>query len=123
MCGQGSSDPASEWCTLAANSAPTAPPVTACLQCLRACSSYLRFKYRQDIARWIFKPRDVRPPAARDPLLVGHQVALIVGLEQHALPGQLVYRLLNVGDREIQDGEGGRHMVVLRIHQDRRAPI
>src|SRR5258708_23629837 len=86
------------------------------------CSSFLLFKHRQYIAGGVFKPRDLRTPTAENPLFVCHQVSLIVGLELHALAGQPVYRLLNVGDRKIQDGEGGWSMVLLRIHQDGRPP-
>src|SRR5439155_14788748 len=78
----------------------------------------LLFKHRQEIAGWVFKPRNLRTPAAENPLFVCHQVSLIVGLEMHAMPGQVVYSLLNVVDRKIQDGECGRSMVILRIHQD-----
>src|SRR5229473_2750001 len=87
---------------------------------LIACSprSILLFKHRQDIAGGVFKPRDLRTLAAENPLFVCHQVSFMVGLEMHALPGQVVYSLLNVGDRKIQDGECGWSMVLLRIHQD-----
>src|SRR6266436_6533453 len=84
------------------------------------CSSFRLFEHRQEIAGRVFKPRDLRTLAAENPLFVCHQVAFIVGLEMHALPGQVVYSLLNVGDRKIQDGEGGWSMVLLRIHQDGR---
>src|SRR5437588_12331602 len=86
------------------------------------CSSCLLFKHRQEIARGVFKPRDLRTPTAENPLFVCHQVSLIVGLELHAAPGQLVYRLLNVGDGKIQDGEAGWNMVLFRIHQDGSPP-
>src|SRR6266702_3785265 len=82
------------------------------------CYSFLLFKHRQEIAGRVFKPRDLRTPAAENPLFVCHQVAFMVGLELHAIPGQVVYSLLNVGDRKIQDSEGGWRMVLLRIHQD-----
>ena len=36
--------------------------------------------------------------------------------------GECRYRLLNVGDGKIQDGEGGWSMVLLGIHQDLRSP-
>src|SRR5215469_4522032 len=83
-------------------------------------SSFLLFQHRQYIAGWVFKPRDLRTPAAENPLFVCHQVAFIVRLEMHALPGQVVYSLLNIGDRKIQNGESGWSMVFLRIHQDLR---
>ena len=80
----------------------------------------LLLEHGQDIAGGVFKPRDLRTPAAENPLFVCHQVAFIVRLEMHATPGQLVYSLLNVVDRKIQDSEGGWSMVLLRIHQDVR---
>src|SRR6266702_5046383 len=85
-----------------------------------AAPAFLPFKHRQYIAGWVFKPRDLRTLAAGNPLVVCHQVAFIVGLEMHATPGQVVYSLLNVVDRKIQDGECGWSMVLLRIHQDVR---
>src|SRR5438874_2073940 len=81
---------------------------------------FLLFKHRQDIAGWVFKPRDLRTPTTENPLFVCHQVAFMVRLELHTPPGQLVYRLLNVVDRKIQDGICGWCMVLLRIHQDGR---
>src|SRR6266581_2121712 len=84
--------------------------------------SFLPFKYRQYIASRVFKPRDLRTPAAENPLFVCDQVAFMVGLEMHTTPGQLVYSLLDVVDRKIQDGEGGWSMVLLGIHQDVRPP-
>src|SRR5215471_16434828 len=105
--------------------------MTSCMRASRAldnpavlisCSScsILLFKHRQDIAGWVFKPGDLRTAAAENPLFVCHQVAFIVGLEMHAMPGQLVYLLLNVVDRKIQDGECGWSMVLLGINQDGR---
>src|SRR5256885_12568730 len=85
-----------------------------------AAHAFLPFKHRQYIAGRVFKPRDLRTSAAENPLFVCHQVALIVGLEMHTTAGQLVYRLLNVGDRKIQNGECGRNMILLGIHQDGR---
>src|SRR5881392_2250516 len=79
---------------------------------------FLLFKHRQYIAGWVFKPRDLRTPAAENPLFVCHQVAFIVGLEMHATPGQVVYSLLNVVDRKIQDGKCCWSMVLLGINQD-----
>src|SRR5947209_7467995 len=85
-------------------------------------SSFLPFKHRQYIAGGVFKPRDLWTPATGNPLFVCHQVSFIVGLEMHATPGQVVYSLLNVVDRKIQDGECGWSMVLFRIHQDGRPP-
>src|SRR2546421_11538719 len=85
-----------------------------------ATPAFLPFKHRQYIAGRVFKPRDLRTSAAENPLFVCHQVALIVGLEMHAMAGQVVYNLLNVVDRKIQNGECGRNMILLRIHQDGR---
>src|SRR6266699_5557443 len=85
-----------------------------------AAHAFLLFKHRQYIAGWVFKPRDLRATAARNPLFVCHQVAFIVGFEMHTTPGQVVYSLLNVVDRKIQDGEGGWSMVLLGINQDVR---
>src|SRR5438105_12362168 len=85
-----------------------------------AAHAFLLFKHRQYIAGRVFKPRDLRTLAAGNPLFVCHQVAFIVGLEMHATPGKVVDNLLNVVDRKIQDGECGRNMVLLRIHQDVR---
>src|SRR2546423_7510286 len=86
------------------------------------CSSFLHFKHRQEIASWVFKPGNLRTPTTENPLFVCHQVSLIIGLEMHTMPGQVVYSLLNVVDRKIQDGVGGWSMVILRIHQDGRPP-
>jgi hypothetical protein len=43
------------------------------------CYSFLLFKHRQEIAGRVFKPRDLRTPAAENPLFVCHQVAFMVG--------------------------------------------
>src|ERR1700676_2733698 len=55
----------------------------------------LLFKHRQQIAGRVLKPRDLRPAAAEYPSFVRYQAAIIVGLELHAAPDQLIYRLLN----------------------------
>src|SRR6266567_9056996 len=85
-----------------------------------ATPALLPFKHRQYIAGRVSKPRDLRTLAAGNPLFVCHQVAFMVGLAMHATPGQVIYSLFNVVDREIQDGECGWSMVLLRIYQDGR---
>ena len=72
------------------------------------------------IAGGVFKPGNAGAAAAENALFVGHQLTFIVGFELHATADQLVYRLLAVGDRKIQDGEGGGSMVVLGVYQDGR---
>jgi hypothetical protein len=44
-------------------------------------------------------------PAVENSPFVCHQVALIVELETRTMPGRLVYDLLNVLDREIEDSK------------------
>src|SRR5947209_7021015 len=88
------------------------------IEAWRGQASPLHFKDGQDVAGWVFKPRDLRATASGNPLFVRHQLVFVIGLEVHATPSQLVYRLLNVVDRKIQDGEGRRNMVLLGVHQD-----
>src|SRR5947207_12140874 len=85
-----------------------------------AAHAFLPFKYRQYIAGRVFKPCDLRTLTAENSLFVCHQIAFIIGLEMHATPGQVVYSLLNVIHRKIQDGDRCWSMVLLRIHQDGR---
>src|SRR5437588_9701424 len=103
---------------LMASSLRSVSSVWCCLSL--AAHAFLPFKHRQYIAGRVFKPRDLRATAAGNPLFVCHQVAFIVGFEMHTTPGQVVYSLLDVIHRKIQDGECCWSMVLFRIHQDVR---
>src|SRR5689334_13620455 len=71
------------------------------------------FKYRQNISRRIFKPRDrsrsvwTTSDAAFISLDVGH----IVVFESHTHAGELVHCCFDIVHTKIQDGERGRGMV------------
>src|SRR5712692_1876243 len=71
----------------------------------RFLGSSLLLEHGQDIARWVLEPGDQRSPTAKDPHAVRFECAF-VALEAHAALGQPLHGLLNVGDGEIEDGEG-----------------
>src|SRR4051812_27142572 len=73
---------------------------------------------REDVARRILEPGNQWAATPEDPELV---VFVAVPLEADAALGELPSRRLDVADREVEHGVLRRHMVRLRIHQDRVA--
>jgi ABC-type transport system involved in multi-copper enzyme maturation permease subunit len=74
---------------------------------------------RQDVARRVLEPRDVRAAAAVDAPLV--LLYAVVALEAHAALREFVHRCLDVTDREVQDGER-RRLVSAALRVDDRVP-
>jgi hypothetical protein len=76
-------------------------------------------QYREDVARGILEPGYRRSTAiARDPLRVSLEVRQIVRFELDAARLQLVDRDLYVAYREVEDREGRRLVVWLRIDEN-----
>src|SRR5215216_5575092 len=66
-------------------------------------------EYGQDVAGGVLEPRNVRASAAED--------ALLVLLEAHSALGQLIDGLLDVLNREVEDGERRRGVVRFGVDQ------
>src|SRR5438105_12180479 len=78
----------------------------------------LLLEHREDVAGGILEPRDRRPAAAEDALLVRLELAL-VALEAHAGLRQPGDGVVDVLDREVEHREARRRVVLLRIDEDR----
>jgi hypothetical protein len=63
----------------------------------------------------VLEPRDVGALPAIDALVV--RVGVVVALELHAPLAQLIDRRVEVVHREVEDSEGGRGVVLLRVDQ------
>jgi hypothetical protein len=73
----------------------------------------------QEVSGWVFEPGYVRAlavgDASRDTFLVGH---VLVMLELDTFIGQLVDRLLDIIDAEIENGVGRWFVIFFRVDQD-----
>src|SRR6266480_3161424 len=78
----------------------------------------IRLHDRKNIARWIFEPGNRRTVPAHDPFLVRLQVTLIIMLELHTPPCQLVDRTIDIVHRKIENGESRRNVIGLWINED-----
>src|SRR6266446_5156630 len=77
------------------------------------CLSLL--EHRQHVAGRVLEPGDVRALAASHALLV--LLEAVVALEADPLRGEFVDRLVDVVNREVQDGVVGRRVTRLRVDQ------
>src|SRR5262249_5874369 len=75
-------------------------------------------QHRQDVAGRVGEPGDIWPPTSADALLVLRGVR--VAQQPHSPGGQLVHRLVDVIDREIQDRVGRGRVIGLGV--DERVP-
>src|SRR5579862_4602629 len=83
------------------------------------CCLSARFEHRQDVPRRVREPGDVRSRAAEDALFVG--VEALVALESDSSRGEIIHRGVDRFYLEVQDGEGGRHVVRFRVDEDFRS--
>src|SRR5215217_6370612 len=72
-------------------------------------------EYGQDVAGGVLEPRNVRASAAEDALLV--LLKAVVALEAHSTLGQLIDGLVDVLNREVEDGERRRGVVRFGVDQ------
>src|SRR3954453_13459659 len=76
---------------------------------------------RDDVPERVLEPGDRHAAAAQDPVLVGDDRVFVVLLHPDAGPVQIADCRLDVGDVDVQDGEGRRLVIGLRVDEDRCA--
>src|SRR5262245_1403111 len=75
-------------------------------------------QHRQDVSRRILEPRDVWPLSGGDTMSNAALVRqVVIVFKRDATFRQFIDRLINVGYGKIEDGEGGRNVVVFRVNQ------
>ena len=71
-----------------------------------------------DVSRWILEPGDVWPLSGGD--TTGNTALvrqLVLVFKRDTMFRQFIDHLVDVGDGEVEDGKGGRYVVVLRIDE------
>src|SRR5713226_9492270 len=100
-------------------SASARHPVCDAACCVAGTS--LLLENGQNIAGGVFEPRYHGTSAAENSSFVRFEIGLVIDLKADTALRELVHRFVHIVHREIEDGEGCRSMVRLRVNQDRGA--